>query len=178
METQEENPHTINNLLTCQGVQLNVNKRQEDSSYAVATILTRQISILDAKDEEMSTDIATDLLIHRSATTSTVGNCESHIDQNTSNKRVINKPTQMPLDTCNLLPNTTKLTDHYIDIPSRISVRHKTITADHTFETEASNNKRNCASEQKGDFRQSRLEYWLEVNRSKLKAKTCRTKRD
>ena len=135
----EEKSHTFNNLLTCQRVHLSVYKRQADSSHAVATILTRQISILDVKDEQTSADVATDLPIHGSTTTSLVGNSESHSEPHTSNKQAVNKPSQLPLNTCSLLPNTTKLTDHYPDIPPKILLQNKTISVDHMFENRVNN---------------------------------------
>ena len=49
-------------------------ERRLDSQRVINKILTRQISISDAKDEEISTHIATDPNIHGSSTT--VQNCE------------------------------------------------------------------------------------------------------
>ena len=61
------------NPLTRQGASRR-SERRLDSQRVIDKILTRQISISDAKDEEISTHIATDPNIRWSSTT--VQNCE------------------------------------------------------------------------------------------------------
>ena len=114
---------------------------------------------LDSSDqhsgcERWRADVTTDLSIHGSTTTSVVGNSESYSEPHRSNKQAVNKPSQLPLNTCSLLPNMTKLTDHYPDIPPKILLQNKTICVDHMFEKKASKNKLNCAIKH-GYFRQS-----------------------